>query len=478
MKKLSLLLVLFLLLSFFPKDAVTAQSATDASWTSSITYYSTSSTSGSLYVDYYEGTSVYTAGPYTISPHGAGSVNIGFTSVPEGFSGSALLRADVPIFATYVQFEKTSPTSYSRSFYSGFDGTKAGSKFYLATVRANGISTSTFGVQNVESFEITATLKFFRVGAVAPTFTHTVDIPPVAAYVSSLPKVPGYPGGSFDGSLVIEATKKGDVSIPGKVVASSQETLDSGVSVYSYEGAKEGSTNVYIPSAMCNRFGQTSYFAIQNTGTSTANVVIDYYDTTGTKVGSMPSTNIAQGAKLSTNPCNNNLLVGQLGSAVVKSTNAVPLIAMGKVASSNGLLTAFSGETLGSTNVVAPYVRWAADQSTSWSSYLAIMNVGSVSAENIVANYYDAKGILRASHVLATSTKKLAPFTKVNTNPSAAGALINNSFGYTVDGGANGGAVEIVSDQPVVALVRLATNPTTIPNITILGEDYNGIAVP
>ncbi|MCO5234604.1 MAG: hypothetical protein M9888_12835 [Chitinophagales bacterium] len=477
MKRISYIVIIALLLVILPVSTVTAQSATNTSWTSSITYYSPSSTAGELNINYYDGTTIYTAGPFPVSPHGAGSVNIGSTSVPDGFGGSAVLSANVPINATYVQFAKDSPTSYSRAFYTGFDESKAGSKFYLATVRANGISTTTFGVQNIESFEITATLDFFSVGATTPTFSVSVDIMPNATYISSVPDVSTYPGGSFDGSLVVTATKKGDVATPGKVVASAQETLDNGVSVYAFEGAKEGATEVYLPSAMCNRGGQTSYFAIQNTGDDTASVIVDYYNTSGVKVGSMPSTNIAKGAKLSTNPCNDSLLVGELGSAVVKSTNGKPLIAIGKVASDAGLITAFSGEIIGSTTVVAPYVRWAADQNTSWSAYLAIMNVGSTNAENIIANYYDASGTLRASHVLASALTPLAPFTKVNTNPSSAGALINNSFGYTVDGGANGGAVEIISDQPVVALVRLTTNPLTIPNISMLGEDYIGIAV-
>lgn len=476
MKKIIILFVVFLLLSF-QFGSANAESATQTSWTSSITYYSTSESNGELFISYYEGSNVYTAGPYTINPHGAGSVNIGATSVPDGFSGSAVLSANVPIFSTYVQFAKVDPASFSRAFYTGFDVSKAGSKFYLATVRANGISTSSIGVQNVENFDITATLDFYKVGAVSPTFTYQVDIKPNSAFISNILDVPTYPGGSFDGSLIISATKKGDVGTPGKVVASAQETLDNGVSVYSYEGAKEGSTSIFIPTAMCERNGQTSFFAIQNTGSSTANVTIDYYNTAGSLVGSLSSTSINVGAKLSTNPCQSNALVGQLGSAVIKSTNSLPIIAMGKVASASGLLTAFSGEASGSTSVVAPYVRYAANQNTSWSANLAIMNVGTANATNIVAKYYDVNGTLRATHTLATAGNPLAPYTKVNTNASSAGALINNSFGYPADGGANGGAVEILSDQPVVVLIRLSTEPNTIPNISLLGEDYNGIAV-
>lgn len=478
MKRLTktLILTVFAVGLVLPGYWAEAQSATGQTWTSSITYYTPSGTSGNLTVVYYDGLTTYTAGPFAMNPHAAGSVNIGSTSVPDGFAGSAVLSADVPIVATYVQFAKTVPFEYSRSFYTGFDSSSAGSNFYLATTRANGITTSQIGVQNTDGFEITAKLDFYSVAN--PTviyFTHSVDLQPSASYVASVPSIPGYPGGSFDGSLVVTATKLGEPGTPGHVVAVAQETQDTGRAVYGFEGGSSGATLVYIPTAMCRRgvTEQTSYIAAQNTGDSDADVVIDYYDTTGTLVGSMPSTVVAKGAKLSTNPCAQNLLVNTLGSAVIRTTNAQPLVAIGKVASNDGLVTAFVGQSAGALKLAAPYVRWAADAATNFRAYLAIMNVGSAPAESIVVNYYDAAGTLRAAHTVASPGSPLARFTKVNSNPSTAGALVGGSFGY----GPNGGAVEIVSDQPVVALVRLVTNPTGLGSVTTLGEDYNGVPI-
>ena len=476
MKKVTILICLLVLILIPYPKSVNAQFASDVNWASSITYYTNSATSGQLFVNYYLGATVYTAGPYTLNPHQAGSINIGSTSVPDGFAGAAVLSSSVPVFATYVQFEKVNPTAYSRAFYTGFDPSKAGPKFYLATTRANGVTETTVAVQNLESFEITATLDFYAVGAVAPTFTKIVDILPNATFISKLPDISTYPGGSFDGSAVITATKKGDSATPGNIVATAQETQDAGYGVYAFEGTKEGATSVFLPSAMCDYFGQTSFYAIQNAGDGDALVTVDYYNTSGVKVGSLPETVVPKGAKLSTNPCAASLLVGAVGSAVVKSNNGIPLIAIGKISSTGGLITAFSGALEGATTVVAPYVRWAADQTTSWSAYLSVMNVGTAPATNITAKYYDASGTLRATHVLASAGTPLAAYTKVNTNPNTAGALIGGSFGYPADGGANGGAVEITSDQPIVVLVRLATTPTIVPGVTIFGEDY--IALP
>lgn len=468
---MSILLVIVVVMGFFTTD-VKAQYATTTEWHSSITYYTNSTTGGTLNVNYFDGTTAYTAGPFSLSANSAGSINIGATSVPDGFKGSAVISSSVPVYSTYVQFAKTNPTGYSRSFYTGFSLDQAGTKFYLPTVRANGITTTSIGVQNVESYEITASIKMIPVSG--SEVTKTVDIAPGAAFVAALDTITGITK-PFDGAAVITATKKGDAATQANIVASAQETQDLAYGVYSYEGKKAGSTNIYMASAMCNYMGkQTSYYAIQNLGTTTASVEVDYYSG-GVIEGTTPSQTIAPGAKISVNPCTANKLIGKTGSAVIRSTNAQPLLAIGKVATTDGLITAFTGEASGSLKVVAPYIRWAADNTTDFRAYIAVMNVGPSAATNIQAKYYDATGTLRGSHVIASGSKPLNVNSKANTNPSLAGALISGSFGFKVDGGANGGAVEISSDQPIVVVVRLATTPLTVPGVSIFGEDYNAL---
>ncbi|MGB4595301.1 MAG: hypothetical protein WBI14_05290 [Anaerolineaceae bacterium] len=469
---LTVFLIVVVAVSFLTTDAK-AQFATGASWVSSITYYTTSTTGGSLRVNYYDGTTVYSTTDFTLAPNAAGSINIGSTSVPTGFKGSAVISSSVPVFSTYVQFASTNSKGYSRSFYTGFTSDQAGPKFYLPTVRSNGITTSTIGVQNVESYDITATIQLIpNVGAPVPPVP--VNIPPSASYIAVLDSIAGVTK-PFDGAAVITATKLGDPTTPANIVASSQETQDQAYGIYSYEGKKAGSTVVYLASAMCNYLGkQTSYYAIQNVGSVDATVQVEYYSG-GASEGLTPVKTIAPSAKLSINPCTDSMLVGKTGSAVVRSTNAQPLLAIGKVATSDGLVTAFTGEASGSLTVVAPYIRWAFDNNTDYRSYIAVMNVGTSAATNIQAKYYDSTGTLRATHVIASVGTPLNPNAKTNTNPSLAGALIGGSFGFTADGGANGGAVEITSDQPIVVVVRLATTPLTVPGVAVFGEDYNAI---
>jgi len=474
MKRLIALLLVVLIVAGLYATNVSAQYATTAHWVSSITYYTPSTEGGTLSVNYFDGATAYTAGPFTLVGKSAGSINIGTTSVPEGFKGSAVLSSTIPVYSTYVQFEKDNPRGFSRSFYSGFSAEQAGTKFFLPTVRSNNITTSTIGIQNVESYTITATINLIPITG-TPVVTN-VDIAPGASFVSVLDAISGIVK-PFDGAAVITAVKQGEPSTSARVVASSQETQDSGLGVYSYEGQKEGAVNVYMASAMCNYVGkQTSYFAIQNVGSASATVEIDYYSA-GALEGTTSSQTIAAGGKISVNPCQANLLMGKTGSAVIRSTNGQPLLAIGKVATTDGLITAFTGESVGYTQVVAPYIRWAADNTLDYRSYVAIMNVGSASATNIVANYYDGTGTLRGSQQVASASAPLKPFSKANTTPLAAGALIGDSFGFRADAGVNGGAIEIVSDQPIVVVVRLATTPTGIPGIAIFGEDYNALPV-
>jgi hypothetical protein len=226
---------------------------------------------------------------------------------------------------------------------------------------------------------------------------------------------------------------------------------------------------------LCKAFGaqeQISYYAIQNAGNTTAYVTIKFYDTAGNEVATMPSTPIGVGNKISVNPCDCGVPEGTSGSAVIESTGA-PVIAMGKVKATTGMVTAFVGQAAGSTKVAAPYIRWAADPTAEWRAYVAVMNVGTANATNIVAKYYDGYGNLAGSETLANSANPCPPFIKRNTNASTAGALdANGNFGITP----YGGAVEIESDQPVVVVVRVS-RVVSLGDVTKFAEDYNGVSI-
>lgn len=448
--------------------------ATGATWSSSITYYTPSTTPSTtgLNFTYYNGASTYTANR-PLNPHQAGSLYIGDASItppiPSGFAGSAVLSADVPIVATYVQFATSG--QFGHLLYSAFSSSEAGSTFYIPTVlrRASG-STTRVGIQNVGSSPVTANLKFYAVGSTTPVVDMNQSILGGASYVFSATDIGGLSDG-FSGSLVVSAPG-------GSLVAAAEETFDSTPQAYAFEGASAGASTFYMPSAMCNAYSdqETTYFAIQNTSlTETASVVVEYYNTSGTLVRTTPARNIPSGGKLSVNPCADGTGSGYYGSAKITSTGA-PIIAIGKVWSDiSGLATAYVGGSQGATKVAAPYIRWAANSYAEKRAWIAIMNVGATNATNIVARYYDANGTNVGTHNVATASNPLAPFVKRNTNPQMAGALDGaGNFGITP----YGGAVEITSDQPIVVVVRLSIDVTGVPGVTSFAEDYNATAAP
>jgi len=271
------------------------------------------------------------------------------------------------------------------------------------------------------------------------------------------------------------------VNTPGRVVASAQETSDGGPQAYAFEGTSQGANKIYMASMICNGGSamQNTYYAIQNADDSnppqTAQVTITAYDTNGQTVGSQSSHPIAPGAKWSIDPCHFSSPVpnNTSGSAVIESTGG-KIIAIGKVKSNIGLATAFDGQASGNSNVAAPYIRWAANPSQDFRSFVAIMNVGDSAAQNITVKYYDGSGNAVATQSLATAANPLAKYVKRNTDPSSAGALAaaTNDFGFHPAGG----AIEVTSDQPVVVVVRLLRT-VSLGAVTNLGEDYNGSPV-
>ncbi|MEM2046137.1 MAG: hypothetical protein QXH51_07875 [Candidatus Bathyarchaeia archaeon] len=457
-----------------------AQSATNQTWTSSITYYTPSDVSGTLIISFYpegSGTPI-TLDPISLSPHKAGSLFVGGVSSLGTFTkGAAVLNADVPIVATYVQFAAPPETgNYARLLYSGF--TSGGSTIYIPTF-LNGAfgSTSLMGIQNLEGFVSTIEVRFYQVGSTTPARTVTYDVPPFSSVIlpaNDQAKV-GLPSG-FNGSAVVRAYRQGDPNTPAQIIASVQETDDYGRGAYAFEGVAQGATTIYMATMLCNAFGtnQTSYYAIQNISlTETATVTVRFYDTSGQQIGQTPSQTLLPANKWSLNPCT-YVTPGTSGSAVITST--IPVVAIGKVKDNTGMSTAFVGQAQGGLKIVAPYIRWSANPTQEWRTYVAIMNVGNGNATNIQVKYYDGNGTLKATHQVATASNPLPPFIKRNTNPQAAGALDDTgNFGFTPPGG----AIEITSDQPIVVVVRAQRDLSPpLGSVSRFAEDYNGVNVP
>jgi hypothetical protein len=315
-----------------------------------------------------------------------------------------------------------------------------------------------------------ATLKVFATGSTMPAFQETYPVEAQSSKIVTASDMAGDLGIGFSGSAKVEAPG-------GAVVASAQETEDAGRAAKAFEGlaSDAGATTIYMASMMCEAFGagvQTSYYAIQNVGSGQANVDIEFYNKQGQLVYTATGLSIGQDNKISENPCkyvsSEPALQGIVGSAVIKSTNSVPLIAMGKVKGASLTETAFVGQSAGGFKVAAPYIRWKSDPAQGERSYIAVMNVGGAAASDVKVHYYDTSGF-RVTHDLTPGTDTLGRFIKANSNWSTAS-------GGNTDFGVNpyGGAIEVESDQPVIVVVRVQKDAGGV----VLGEDYNGLVVP
>ncbi len=488
MSKKSLFAVIAVILLFaMVAPTAFAQSATGQAWVTSITYYTPSDTGGTLSISFYtEGSATpITIPDIILKPHTAGSLYVGGVStLPTPFKGSAVLSSDVYVVSTAVQNAASPETSnYARLLYTGFSDADAASRVYIATMLKNKFNTtSTLAIQNTEAFPVKANVKVYQVGTTTPFVNKDYVIPSQSDVILGGPSDAGSLGlpAGFNGSAVVTGTKDGDPATSGKLVASVQETDDSGRGARAFEGVSTSANTIYMASMNCQSGPDplTSTYAIQNASlTDNASVTIDFYNRDGVLVASMPAVTLTPGAKTSQNPCNNGVGANVLGSAVIKSTGA-PIIAMGKVASPGGISTAFLGQPGGAVKIAAPYIRWAADVYSEWRTYVAVMNVGTASAANVQAKYYDGNGTLKGTHIMASASNPLGPSIKRNTDPATAGALQpDGTFGLATAGVPFGGSVEITSDQPIVVVVR-ASKSVSLGATTTFGEDYNGLIVP
>lgn len=468
------LAVILLLTISVPGSAMSPAAA--PTWNSTIYYYNPS-TAGKLTASFVgSGTTPDDIGPKVVPAHGFGQILVGSTG---DFKGSAILSANIPLAAVYKQADAGSG-AYAPVLYSSFDASQAGTsgKFYVPSVIHQGYYVSKIGIQNVENGAVNLVLDFYD--ATTGTRKTTLTPPPVAAEGSFVfemtdTDVSGI-GTSFDGSLVITATKVAG-GTAARVVAAVEELQSQGQRSYAFEGSGNPAATIYMPSAVCRYTTKllTSYFAVQNAGSADATITVSYYSSAGVVLATHAAGTVKPGAKISINTCDAKVYAqmnGKFGTAVIKSTQ--PVVVVGKVNSIDGLATAYLGQSAGSKRVLLPYVAFNKTATGSISlttTQIIIMNVSPTAASSVKVNFYykAADGSYKfQTTTLATLTTTLKKFGVISTLPKVSGAALDANGNYL-------GAVEVVTDQPVVVLARVTQTVTGVAGITTLGEDYGGI---
>jgi len=471
--------------------AVQGRSPGAPTWTSIISYYNPSEYADEtgLTVVYYKNELDNTvteipSQPIPITAHSSGTLLVGSILKDPEFQGSAVVSATVPILAVYKQSAPGSEP-YSPVLYNSFAMTESGQYAYLPSVQFNTAYNTQIGIQNLLGTAVSIDLRLIDSENPANDYEATgVTVEPQSSFIFNASDYVS--DSSFTGSMVASAEVVGQPGTPGKIVAVAKDVQGGGRRAYAYEGVAGGGTGVYIPSAMC-QYGDTEITTtldVQNVGSSDTNVYVDYQNAKGDSIlpedyPPPPPILIEVGAMKTFDPCEESILeftAGQSMTAVVHSDPG-PIAVVGKAMSNDGLQTAFTGQPYPSAapfsdgyyHVAVPYVEWST-HANGYRTHITIMNVHEQKANDIKALYYGQDGSLIATHTVASTfneSSSLPPYGKFSTNASLARAIAKGSRGFF-------GAVELVSDKPIVVLTRVERS-VEIGNYRTLGEDYTGM---
>jgi hypothetical protein len=472
-------------------------SARDANWVVAVTYQNVGDAPATLVVNFYAENSA-TPVPFdplnggTLAPGAGRSFFIGNVAVPAGFQGNAVMNSDQPLVSTVVQFSQD-PGFKMRLLYNGFQASKADDTYFVATVLKNKFDrTSVFSIQNTEDADINVTVSLYDADSPGnPPAVTNHAIPAMSSKYIDMddPADTGVAAPVFNGSAIIQAELAGGGG-PANVVAAVDEYYITSNIAAAFEGLPlaDAAGTIYMSTGLCQRFGLDTFYAVTNASlTDSTDITVQYYDTGGTPVATDGPYTVGAGEKRSIRTCDPNDgtdMTAFTGSAVITST-ATDIVVIGKAQNSllagtpgtAELFTAFMGESVGSSELAVPFVRWASDAQFNdpgntgerQRSFLAIQNLEN-SAIEVDAEYYDKDGNLVGTHTLTIPANS-----KGNTNASLAGVLgapgmVPGAFGYYQDG-SFGAAVLIKAGDANPGAQFIAINRTQHPGA---GEDVNG----
>lgn len=412
-----------------------------------------------------------------LAPNAAASLSVG-TVFTTTFKGSAIMVSSQPLVATMVQLPQGVTAVKNRPLANG--QSSGASPLLIATILKNKFAAnSILSVQNAGSTSADVTVNFIASTDGSNYNPPVFTLAPGAAKYFDMGTI-SQVGSVFNGSARVSST--------APLVATVLELSTNKNVVYAYQGVPGGATTLYMPSALCNFTGQkqTSFYAIQNTSTTTSTDITTRF--TGTALGvpvdvTLDSVTIPPGAKAPTvSGCGdaaNSIPDNFIGSAVITS-DAQPIIGIGKVVGTGVFATAHEGTATGSRWLALPYVRYT----DLWYKYnsnpnvqrtaIAVQNIGgsTLAAGSVLVEFVGPTGNVLGTY---TNPEALDPGEKFSFSPKTAGLP---EFGYVPNGTTGkpvsygGGAIVTGPDgSSLAALARVSSN-TTAGDVA---EDYNGI---
>lgn len=477
--------------------------ARDAQWSVSITYQNLGTAATPVTIDFYqENTAAKTTQTQqTLNAGAATSFFVGNVQGGTFTQGNAVMSSEQQLAATVVQFSAPGAPNQQdyimRLLYNGFPDNKSSNQYLVATTLLNRFQrTTVFSVQNTETEPINVNIKYydadangalagesnFQLPANGARFIEMDSADDVGA-IANRP--------AFNGSAIVTAQTAGGAA--AQVVAAASEYYVDRPVATNFEGVplSDAANLIYMATALCQRFGLDTFYAIQNASLdASATITIRYFDLNGTQVSQDGPRQIGAGQKYSANTCQPSQNAGAMpnftGSATIESQGA-PIVAIGKAQKSVPLppdprfdlvLTAFLGEKQGYEDIALPFVRWASDDRFNASkggeqrTFIAIQNVGDAPVSGVQIHYRDKNG----ATVATVNAPAIPSKSKFNTDANAANALGQNGmrpgeFGYYTDNSFGGGVfIDGPEGAQLIAIARVQ-NPGA-------GEDYNGVPTP
>lgn len=303
-----------------------------------------------------------------------------------------------------------------------------------ATAGAFPSYTSGFQVQNLTSNIATISITYYNPdGTTATTATDTIPANGSKTYF------PIHAASGFSGSVVISS----DQQIASVVNILTSSGAKAGAS---YVAALQGGTSLSLPLLMKNNSGYNTWFHLQNTGTSDANVTINYSDGTSTTATIKPGS-----AKLFDQSTETH--TAAVFSANITSSQPV---AAAVIEENPATMFAYTGFQSGTTDPVMPLIN---ANNSGYVTGVQIQNIGS-SQTDVTLTYTPSSAGTACAETQTipagqSKTFALAAFSNGSNSNCAPGSTFIGSAKVTANS----------ANQPLVAIVNQLK-----PNVN--GEAY------
>lgn len=238
-------------------------------------------------------------------------------------------------------------------------------------------------IQNTTGNSIDATVRFYDSsnGAMVASKTHTILANSSKYIEMDDPNDTGLAAATttFDGSAIVMAVWTGNGPSPGRRIG--QRVVYQPPSGVGGSPLSNAANTMYMATALCQRFGLDTFYAVQNASLSaSATITVRYKNTDGSDKTTDGPYQIGPGREARDHHVQPQgaSMSGFTGSATIEQRR-LPIVAIGKAQNSINagttatadVFTGFRGERQGASELALPFVRWSND-----ANFNAASNVG------------------------------------------------------------------------------------------------------